>query len=454
MSVGFSILVVLFAALVVCTVYVSGVISRITRIPQLIFYLLVGLIVGPVGLGLVTLQLLVWDPVTTSFILTLEGELLKIVVGLAVAIIIFEGGYSFNLRRFRPLLGGITRLSLIGGIITWVLMTLLFLYVAYFPIGVAMLCGVLCGITGPTVIQPIVQQLGIKEEVGGTLEGEGLLNDALSVIIVAVIFGAILEGGFGSIIAFPLQVAFNLGLGVLTGLAVGGLGILISRAIAPTFTRRFQNHFNSDILGQLSRVGVLIAAFLAYGLGEVVAIEAGIVSALLAGILIGNRHAFGSTKEHSEVEPSVHSFQMDLTKIAIATVFILLATMISLEAITNILLGNYLIYGVPPIPFAGLILVVALILVVRPLSVLVATLGTQFTLRERLFMSFLGPRGIVIASTGLFLTIELLIDFSAHGHLIIPGLLPGYIFLIVLTTVVLEGGLAPLTARLFGVSRS
>jgi len=370
------------------------------------------------------------------------------VIGLAVAIIVFEGGYSFDLKRFRPLMGGILRLSLIGGVITWILMTLLFLYVALFPIGLAMLCGVLCGITGPTVINPIVRQLGIKEDVGGTLEGEGLLNDALSVIVVSVIFGAILAGGFGSIIFFPIEVAIHLGLGVAAGLGVGGLGIVIARFVAPSFYARFGSYFDEESRNRMARIGALLLALLAYSFGEVVAPEAGIMAALLAGILLGNRHMLlGSSdgseeaKERGGSEAGVHAFQVDLTMLAIGAVFILLASLVN-----PILLIYILFFPPSPLP-SGLIVVAALILLVRPVSVLVATIGSGFTLRERIFMSFLGPRGIVIASTSIFIYIEFLLE----GIYMAP-LLPGYIFLIVFATVILEGGLAPLTAKLCGVT--
>ena len=189
----------------------------------------------------------------------------------------------------------------------------------------------------------------------------------------------------------------------------------------------------------------MIAALLAYSLGELVAPEAGIVSVLLAGILIGNRHYFGrgyvSDVEglDDHLEAGVHAFQSDLTRIAIAAVFILLTSIVTLE----ILVGTLIL---APIPFAGLIVVGALMLLIRPLAVLVSTIRAGFTLRERLFMSFFGPRGIVIAATAVFVYIEL---FS-HG-IDIP-LIPGYIFLVVFATVVFQAGLAPLTAKLFGVT--
>ncbi|MFX1474140.1 MAG: cation:proton antiporter [Promethearchaeota archaeon] len=445
MALDFAILVIVFAAVIVAIVFISGILSQLTRLPRLIFYLVAGLLIGPIGLGLIT----------PGLVLALEGSLLKAVVGLAVAIIVFEGGYTFNrclphkkactMVSYRLVLSRLLRLSLIGGLITGVLMTLLFHFVVLLPIEYAALCGVLCIITGPTVINPCVRQLRIKEEVGVALEGEGLLNDAVGVIVASVIFGWILAESLGGFIVLPLQIGLNLGLGVLVGLMVGGLGILVARFIAPRFLERAGHRCDEANRLQLTRIGTLIAAFLAYSLGEIVAPEAGIVSVLLAGILIGNRHYFGRDYVNDveglndHLEAGVHAFQSDLTRIAIAAVFILLTSILTLE-----LLADTLIFA--PIPFAGLIVVGALMLLVRPVAVLISTIRAGFTLRERLFMSFFGPRGIVIAATAVFVYIELL----SYG-IDIP-LIPGYIFLIAFATVVFQAGLAPLLARLFEVT--
>lgn len=450
MAVDFVVGVVAFAALVVIVAFLSGILSQLTHLPRLIFYLVAGLLIGPIGLSIITQEM----------VLMMEGSLLQAVVGLAVALIVFEGGYSFNrcmpaekactMVPFRQLLTRLLRLSLIGGLITGVLMTLLFHYVALLPLPYAALCGVLCIITGPTVINPCIRQLRIKEDVGVALEGEGLVNDALGVIVASAIFGVILAESFGTVIPWPIEVAINLGLGAIVGLGIGGFGVVIARFVTPRFLARVGDRCDESNRAQLTRIGTLIAAFLAYLVGELVATEAGIVAALLAGILIGNRHRFGQGYEdpkhvsldaHSltdHIEAGVHSFQADLTTIAIAAVFILLTAIVTPEILTSTLI-------LAPIPFAGLAVVVALMLLVRPFSILVSTIRAGFTLRERLFMSFFGPRGIVIAATALFVYIELL------AHTIIIPEIPGYIFLIVLVTVVIQAGLSPLTARLFRV---
>jgi NhaP-type Na+/H+ or K+/H+ antiporter len=121
-------------------------------------------------------------------------------------------------------------------------------------------------------------------------------------------------------------------------------------------------------------------------------------------------------------------------QIAIAAVFLLLTAFITWDLLFVTLFTPFFL--------AGLVVVGLLILVVRPLSVMASTLGTKFTFRERIFMSFFGPRGIVIAATGVFFSITLLLNYGIDYPL-----LKGYIFLIVLMTVVIQAGLAPFIAK-------
>ena len=95
-------------------------------------------------------------------------------------------------------------------------------------------------------------------------------------------------------------------------------------------------------------------------------------------------------KQH--IEEGVHTFQSDLVQLAIASVFLLLTAFITWDLLIVTLFTPFFL--------AGLVVVGLLILVIRPLAVLVSTIRTRFTLRERIFMSFFGPRGIVIAATG------------------------------------------------------
>lgn len=445
MALEFALLIVIFAAIVVSATFLAHIFSELTRLPRLIFYIIVGLIIGPLFLNLLN----------PEFLIINEGQFLQAVVSIAVAVIVFEGGYSFNRclpheqacspMEFRRLIGIVLRLSLIGGLVTAVLMTLVFFFVAAIIPPFAILMGVLTMITGPTVINPVVRRLSIKEDIAFTLEGEGLINDAIGVILASAIFTAILASLSGIPIAVPIVVTVNLLIGIGAGFAVGGIGVFISQWVGPKFNARYKDQIDPHSLAHLSRIGMLIAAFATFALAETFAHHAGIVAALIAGIMLGNRDKFGigpeidwedyesyDMKQH--IEEGVYAFQSDLVQLAIATVFLLLTAFITWELLFVTLFTPFFL--------AGLIVVGLLTLVVRPLAIMVSTIRTSFTFRERIFISFFGPRGIVIAATGVFFSLTLTLNYG----FVYPQL-TGYIFLIVLMTVVIQSAVAPALAK-------
>jgi NhaP-type Na+/H+ or K+/H+ antiporter len=445
LALEFALLIVIFATIVVSATFFSHVFSELTRLPRLIFYIIVGLIIGPLFLNLLNPDSLLLN----------EGQFLEAVIAVAVAVIVFEGGYSFNRClpheqacspiEFRRLIGNVLRLSLIGGFITAALMTLTFLLVAAILPPFALLMGVLTMITGPTVINPVVRRLGIKEDVAFTLEGEGLINDAIGVILASAIFTAILASLSGLPVALPLVVTINLLIGIFAGFVIGIIGVFISQWIGPRFLSRFKGKIDTHSLAHLSRIGMLIAAFAAFALAEYFVHHSGIIAALIAGIMLGNRDKFGIGPEidwtdyesydmRHHIEEGVHTFQSDLVQLAIASVFLLLTAFITWDLLFVTLFTPFFL--------AGIVVVGLLILVIRPLSVMLSTIRTKFTLRERIFMSFFGPRGIVIAATGVFFSITLVLNYGIDYPL-----LKGYIFLIVLMTVIIQAGLAPVIAR-------
>ncbi len=323
MALEFALLIVIFAAIVVSATFLSHIFSEVTRLPRLVFYIIVGLILGPLFLNLLNPDILTIN----------EGQFLEAVVAVAVAVIVFEGGYSFNRClpheqacspiEFRQLIGNVLRLSLIGGLITAALMILVFLFVAVIIPTLALLMGVLTMITGPTVINPVVRRLGIKEDVAFTLEGEGLINDAIGVIIASAIFTAIQASLSGIPIALPVIVTVNLLIGVLAGFTVGSIGVFISQWIGPRFNARYKDQIDTHSIAHLSRIGMLIVAFAAFAFAETFAHDAGIVAALIAGIMLGNRDKFGIGPEidwedyesydmKRHIEEGVHTFQSDL----------------------------------------------------------------------------------------------------------------------------------------------
>jgi NhaP-type Na+/H+ or K+/H+ antiporter len=450
----------LLAGIIVLVAWVSEILSRVTRIPNIVFYLLFAIILGPLGLGFLHPGIIIPNL-----------DLLDLIIAMALALIVFEGGYSLNrcFRTFtdeqtghqrkdckplplRRLLPKILRLVVIAGLITVVLMMFLFLLLAGFPLELAILGGVLCAITGPTVINPILRDLQVDEEVAETLQGEGEFNDGIFAVMAAVIFsGIFLElSGLGAVILIPLQILIAISLGVLAGLCMGLIGISFTKYIEPRIMKHYGTRLNPSIWTAIEQMGLLCLAFLAYGLGSLIGLEAAIISTLIAGILLGQRHRFqkDSTylvleEEEAEIiEAEIHSFQLPLTNIAIATIFILALAFVDLSIILHVINLHVILVAA--------ILVTALILVVRPIGVFISTIRSGFTIRERVFMSFFAPRGVIIAALGFSFALEFILEgyYTTWGELLLF-----YIFITVFISVLVQGGLAPILAKRMHVEK-
>jgi Trk K+ transport system NAD-binding subunit len=166
---------------------------------------------------------------------------------------------------------------------------------------------------------------------------------------------------------------------------------------------------------------VLVSSLVMYGIAEVLgaefgASEAGIAAVATGGFILGNLEI--------PYRDTIEQFKGDVSLLVIAFVFITLASLLSL--------GDLAELGV-----AGVLTVVLVALVVRPAVVLLSTVGERLTFRERLFISAMGPRGIIPASVATLFALELQATDPAAANTLV-----GTVFLVIFVTVVFEGGLA------------
>ena len=383
----------------------SQLVARRLKVPSVLFLIFIGLGLGESGLGIVTLE---------TF-----GEGLSIVVGLSVSIIVFDGAFDLRLERLREAPNSLLRIVTVGALITFIgtaLAVRLFVG-AEWP--TALLVGALLVATGPTVITPILEVVRVREHVASLLEGEGIINDVTAAIAAVVIFEVLVvgDGGLGeSLIGFGVR----FGLGVTVGMLIAGIVYKILKAdITP------------ESAPQASRFLTLVAAVGAYGTAEAFAAEAGIAAAATAGILLGNLDL-----PHRE---EMEEFGRDMTLVVLSFVFISLAALIEIDAIAAL--------GV-----AGVGIVLAVALVIRPLVVVLSTVGIErFTREEKLFLSAVGPRGIIPASVATLFAIELAATGDPAAAETGQTLL-GAVFVVIFATVVLEAGLSRQIGDFFGVT--
>ncbi|WP_255193982.1 cation:proton antiporter [Natronobeatus ordinarius] len=381
---------------IVAVILALGVASRVLadrlRIPSVLFLILAGIAIGPEMLGIVSRE-------------TFGGGL-SAMVGVSVAIILFEGGYHLHLEKLRESPRALLRLATVGAVITWLGTAAAVTIFLDTSREVGLLVGALLIATGPTVVGPILQVVTVRDHVASVLEGEGVINDVTAAILVVVVFEVLIVGDGGwprLLVDFLGHLVIGLGVGALVAAAVW---LLLDRAdLAPG---------NGPLHARLI---VLAGIVVAYGGAELVASETGIAAAAMAGFALGNVDL-----PHHE---DVIDFLDDLSVVVLSFVFVALAALISFEDILTLGL-------------AGVAVVIAVTLVLRPAVIFLATTNERFTRNERLFLSAVGPRGIIPASVATLFAVEL----QTIGRPLEAQFLAGTVFLIIFTTVILQAGLA------------
>ncbi|MBO4247748.1 NAD-binding protein [Halomicrobium sp. IBSBa] len=401
--------------LLVAGITAIGVLAQLLadrlQIPTIIFYIGAGLLLGPIS-GYLSGYLpflggRIIDP--ASF-----GDALPAIVGLSVAIIVFEGAFHLRVGRIREAPAAALRVVTIGALIA-----LLGTAIAvHFALGaswaLSLTIGALLTATGPTVVTPILDIVPVRDRVAATLETEGIVND-VSAAILAVVFFEIVNPA-DSFEGLLQGFAGRLGIGLFFGVVVAGVLYYLVRYVdlAPGDAPR-----NARLL-------VLAGALVAYASANSLASEAGVAAVATAGFLLGNADI--------PYEEDIEDFKGDITLIVLSFVFITLAALLEFSTLQTVGL-------------AGVAVVVIIALVLRPLLIFISTVGDRFTLQERTFMSLVGPRGIIPASVATLFAVQL----RSEGLPEEASLLLGVVFLAILLTAIFEGGLARYIAEYLDV---
>ncbi|MEZ5979922.1 MAG: sodium:proton antiporter [Planctomycetota bacterium] len=371
------------------------------RLPSILLLLLTGFAVGP------------W---TGNRILDpdalLGGSLLPF-VSLSVAVILFEGGLSLKLRELRDAGRAVTQLVLIGPPITFGLTTL----VAHATLGVdwrlASLLGAILVVTGPTVIVPLLRHVNPTGRVRRVVLWEGIVTDPIGALLAVLIFEFLLGGGGEGEDPF---------LAASLAIAGGGLvGFLGGRAVV-TLLRR---DLVPDYLHSIVVLGLVIAAYVG---ADAIQHESGLAAVTVMGVVLANQRKVSI--EH------VVEFKENLRVLLISTLFLLLAARLPMEEFTRFDVG-------------GFVFLVALILVVRPVAVFGALLFTKLTWKERAFVAWMAPRGIVAAAVASVFSLQLVrVGYPGSEHLV------PVIFLVIVGTVLVYGLTSAPVARRLGIANA
>jgi len=370
------------------------------RLPSILILLVLGFLAGPV----------------TGFINPDEtiGDLLFPLVSIAVGIILFEGGLSLRISELPKLGSVIFRQITVGALVTWLIAALAARYVIQLDWQLSALIGAILIVTGPTVIGPLLRQIRPTGKSGTVLKWEGILIDPVGAVLAVLIFESILDGEFN-------QAPSVLGLGVLQTLAIGLIGGVVFAGIIILLFRRFwvADHLQNSV--------TLLMVVAALALSNLLHPEAGLLTVTVMGIVLANQKIV--SVRH------IVEFKENLQVLLIGTLFIVLASRLQLNEIS------------PVVSVRGLIFVLILIVIARPLSVLLSTWRSDLNIKERIFLSWMAPRGIVAASVASVFAFELV----GAGHSGAEQLV-SLTFLVIVATVAFYGLTAGPVAQRLGLS--
>ncbi len=346
-----------------------------TRVPSILFLLLFGILLGPQFAGLVQPEIF--------------SSQLPVYISILVALILFEGGASLKFSQYHEISGPLRRLLTIGVLVTLVLVTLTVRLVVGFSWVKSILFGSIMIVTGPTVILPILQRVRVRENLHNILKFEAILIDPLGVVIAIVLFEFLLSGHMNALEGIGLFGA-RIALGSILGLAAGWL---VSVCLSHSRLLRFE----SEELGGLF---VMAINLFFYGIAEWILPESGLVVSTVAGVYVGNSKFTG----HEQVL----AFKKQITLLALSCLFILLS-------------ANVPIFKIRAVFVQGSIVIFLLIFMIRPLSVFISNLGSsKLSFREKLFLSFLAPRGIVSASLASLFALAFEEKSASHQGMFLP----------------------------------
>lgn len=367
----------------------AQVIAEYLKVPSIVFLLIFGMLLGPDGLGLLHPQSL--------------GVGLEVIVALSVAVILFEGGLNLELRDLGKVSGSLRNLVTLGTLITLLGGGMAAHWLGEFPWSIAFLYASLVVVTGPTVISPLLKQVQVDRQVATILEGEGVLIDPVGAILAVVVLDTILNGDASPSEAI-IGLSLRLGIGASIGAAGGWLlGLILKRA--------------SFISEELKNLVVLAGMWGLFGLAQMIRSESGLMATVVSGMVVG--------ASALPEERLLRRFKGQLTVLGVSVLFILLSADLSIASVFALGWGS-------------LFTVLVLMLVVRPISITLCTWNSGLNWRQKLFLSWIAPRGIVSASVASLFAI-LLTQRGINGGASIKAL----VFLTILLTVFLQG----LTAR-------
>ena len=384
------------------------------KIPAILPLILIGLLVGPIAAEFLSDDGTKWiEPIWNGKEGLFPGESLFYFVSLAISIILFEGGLTLKMSEIKNVGPVITKLITLGSLVTFFGAALAAYFIFNLSWQISFLFSALIIVTGPTVITPILRNIPLKKDVSTVLKWEGILIDPIGALVAVLVFEFISVDAGGE---FTKTALIEFGKIVLFGFT---FGFTFAHALNFIINKKWVPHYLLNVFALAAVLGVFV-------LSDAFAHESGLLSVVVMGMVLGN--------SNSPYLKELLYFKESLSVLLISILFILLAANINIEDLL-------LIYN-----WKTAILFAVIVFVIRPIGVFLSTRGSSLKLNEKVFISWVGPRGIVAAGIASLFGLKLAKNGVEGAEYITP-----LVFMIVLGTVLLNATTARFFAKIIGV---
>jgi potassium/hydrogen antiporter len=384
-------LILVSGALLALGIAASLVAGRL-RVPGLLLFLGLGMLIGSDGLGWIHFS---------------DVELARSIGIIALALILFEGGFASGWGEIRPVIWPVIALSTLGTVITAVVVGLTAAWLLDLSTLEGLLLGSIVSATDGAAVFSILRGSSIARRAARVLEGESGMNDPVAIVLVIGFIDTIQKPDYGALDMLWLGVT-ELAIGAVVGLIAGKLAVEALQRVSFGTTGLYP-------------VASIAAAGISFGAADVLH-GSGFLAVYLTGLMLGSARL--------PARRTVADFHDALAWVSQIAVFFTLGLLVFPDELGSIV-GE------------GLLVAVVLMFVARPIAVYICTLPARFSLRESTLLGWAGLRGAVPI---------VLATFPVLGG--VPNADPFFniVFFVVLTSTLIQGVTFEPLARVLGLT--
>lgn len=379
---------------------IGGWIGEKLKIPDVVVFLLSGVLFGPTFLNVVNINAF---PVANEIILTFGS-----------AFILYEGGREIKLKVLNEVKVTVGLLASIGVIITAIVIGGSAHYILEIPIGASLLLGSIVSSTDPASLIPVFKQVHIRDKLKQTIISESAFNDAFGAILfTSVLTGITLTESVGPLSTI-LELVFMIVIGILVGTGVALIGIGLSS------DKRY------GIFDEYGPIISLVIVIFAYEISERFG-GSGYMSVFISGLVSGNKKRFGLWIPDESYISGIH-FRENIATLSRMAIFIVLGTHLDISSLMK--------YGAK-----SLILVIVLIFIARPLVVTICTAfdkKAKWTINEKLFMMWVRETGVIPAALS-----GIVVSTKVNGYEVISSA----VFMTIIITLLVQASTTGIVAK-------